>query len=105
MRILRTGADVMGVGDEGRCNLRPGIVGQACKKVIYIMSYHLVDEGAEIRACESCAEITRGWKKEEHTIASQTAALRAFAQEQQCDTISIQTTSSGDPDALADCRR
>ena len=27
VRILRTGADVMGVGDEGRCNLRPGIVG------------------------------------------------------------------------------
>lgn len=29
VRILRTGADVMRVGDEGRCNLRPGIVGQA----------------------------------------------------------------------------
>src|SRR5208283_1841121 len=27
------------------------------------MSYDSVDEGAEIRACESCAEITRGWNQ------------------------------------------
>ena len=44
--LVRTFADVVGVGDEGRCT--PGC-------------------------------------REEHTIASQTAALRAFAQEQQCD--------------------
>ena len=38
-----------------------------------------------MKAAAIYARVSSDKQKEEHTIASQTAALRAFAQEQQCD--------------------
>ena len=38
-----------------------------------------------MKAAAIYARVSSDKQKEEHTIASQTAALRVFAQEQQCD--------------------